>query len=72
MGRLLYDTQPVFRAALDRAARALKGILARPLLDVLYGPAGGDDLDLTAFTQPACPFKVCSSLPFEASHSFTV
>jgi acyl transferase domain-containing protein/acyl carrier protein len=56
MGRELYETQPVFRAVMDRCDRILRGLLDRPLVDVLYG---GDDagrsrlLDQTAYTQPA-------------------
>lgn len=54
MGRALYESAPVFRAALDRCARALEGRLERPLLEVLY-PAEGEGtlLDRTEYTQPA-------------------
>ena len=57
MGRALYDTQPVFRKALERCHDALRSHLAKPLLDVLY-PASGSELEAqtlanqTGFTQP--------------------
>jgi myxalamid-type polyketide synthase MxaB len=69
MGRQLYQTEPVFRELLDRAADLLRPWLPKPLLDVLYpevrgagssrnaagNPPGGvaADLDETAYTQPA-------------------
>jgi len=54
MGRRLYETQPVFRAALDRCDGLLRGQLERPLLSVLYpGPGEASPLDETAYTQPA-------------------
>jgi malonyl CoA-acyl carrier protein transacylase len=54
MGRQLYETQPTFRAALDRCDKILRSYLKTPLLKVLY-PARGEisPLDETAYTQPA-------------------
>lgn len=54
MGRQLYETQPTFRATLDRCDAILRSELDRPLLSVLY-PADGESspLDETAYTQPA-------------------
>ena len=40
MGRGLYDSEPVFRAVIDRAAVVLAPLLERPLLEVLF-PAEG-------------------------------
>jgi thioester reductase-like protein len=36
MGRQLYETQPVFKEALDRCDQILRSYLKQPLLDVLY------------------------------------
>ncbi len=54
MGRELYETQPVFREALERCSELLAPVLSVPLLSVIY-PEGGTDnlLDQTAYTQPA-------------------
>jgi acyl transferase domain-containing protein/acyl carrier protein len=54
MGRELYGTQPVFRAAIDRCSEIVGASLDRPLLPVLY-PGAGDasPIDETAWTQPA-------------------
>ena len=37
MGRELYESQPVFRAALEKCDGLLRPALERPLLEVLYG-----------------------------------
>ncbi len=52
MGKELYETQPVFRRALEECAELLKGEIEEPLLDVLWG-ASTQLLDETAYTQPA-------------------
>ncbi|MBP5971591.1 SDR family NAD(P)-dependent oxidoreductase [Brasilonema sp. CT11] len=54
MGRQLYDTQPTFRACLNRCDDILRPILQLPLLDVLYPQAGETSpIHETAYTQPA-------------------
>ncbi|MDQ2873909.1 MAG: acyltransferase domain-containing protein, partial [Actinomycetota bacterium] len=54
MSRQLYETQPTFRAAMQRCDELLRPHLDRSLLSVLY-PEGGDatPLDDTTYTQPA-------------------
>ncbi|PSK92342.1 amino acid adenylation domain-containing protein [Murinocardiopsis flavida] len=54
MGRALYETRPVFRAALDRCDALLRPHLDRPLPAVLF-PAEGEasPIDDTAYAQPA-------------------
>ncbi|WP_329101434.1 type I polyketide synthase [Micromonospora sp. NBC_01699] len=55
MARGLYESEPVFRAELDRCAELLAGELDRPLLEVLFqgeGEAAQELLDQTGFTQP--------------------
>ena len=55
MGLELYQTQPVFRQALDHCAACLADQLPQPLLQVLFSPAdgAGDLINATAYTQPA-------------------
>jgi len=52
MGRELYETQPTFRAVLDRCAAILSTELEVPLLEILYG-AESTRLAETAYAQPA-------------------
>ena len=56
MGRDLYETQPVFRDALDRCAAIFDTLLDRPLLRLLFADEGTDEallLNQTGYTQPA-------------------
>jgi acyl transferase domain-containing protein/thioesterase domain-containing protein/SAM-dependent methyltransferase/aryl carrier-like protein len=54
MGRELFETQPVFRAELEKSAEILKTILEKPLLDVLFSDGSLSQLlDETQYTQPA-------------------
>jgi acyl transferase domain-containing protein/acyl-CoA synthetase (AMP-forming)/AMP-acid ligase II len=52
MGRQLYETEPAFRAALDRCAALLAPHLPRPLPDLLFDEAAAALLP-TAVAQPA-------------------
>lgn len=54
MSRMLYDTQPAFRAAMDECATLLQPLLSQPLLALLFPDADAESLlDDTAYTQPA-------------------
>lgn len=53
MARRLYETQPVFRATINRCAELLRPCLDRPLLSVLYPEPGQETLiHETSYTQP--------------------
>ena len=52
MGRELYETEPVFRAAMERCAKAVEGKLEAGLEEVIYGSAV-ERLNQTRYTQPA-------------------
>ena len=53
MGRALYDSAPVFRAAMDACNAAAAPHLPRPLLDVIFTPAGsGSPINETVWAQP--------------------
>ncbi len=52
MGRQLYETQPVFRATLDRCDAILRPFLPRPLLSVMFAEED-DSVHQTHYTQPA-------------------
>ncbi len=54
MGRVLYETQPIFREALDRCDQLLRSYMDQPLLAVLYPEPGTPSLmDGMTYTQPA-------------------
>jgi acyl transferase domain-containing protein/SAM-dependent methyltransferase len=53
MGRALYDSSPVFRAALDACDAALKPHLDRGLLELIFPPDGqASPINETAYAQP--------------------
>ena len=60
MGYELYQTQPVFKSAIDRCGKILSAYLEHPLLEVLYSerpstcdPHPSSWLNQTLYTQPA-------------------
>ncbi len=54
MGEGLYESEPVFRAVLDRCDELIRAERGVSLLDVMFGRAAdGNDLDEPRWTQPA-------------------
>jgi acyl transferase domain-containing protein len=53
MGRVLYETAPIFRAVMDQCADILNGMLKSTLLDVIYSTGQRVELNDTAYSQPA-------------------
>jgi acyl transferase domain-containing protein len=53
MGKQLYETESVFRDALDRCASILDTLLPQPLLSVMYAETDLGLLKQTRFSQPA-------------------
>ena len=53
MGRRLYDTQPVFRSAIERCSELFQTHLEQPLLPVIFDAVQQAALDQTGYTQPA-------------------
>ncbi|MEW6405184.1 MAG: beta-ketoacyl synthase N-terminal-like domain-containing protein, partial [Chloroflexota bacterium] len=53
MGRQLYETQPVFRAALDQCAQILESVLDCSLLEILFSSKESNAIHQTTYTQPA-------------------
>lgn len=53
MARELFETEPVFAQTMTRCADAVAGMLAKPLLDIIFDADGGDALQQTGYAQPA-------------------
>ena len=61
MGELLYRSEPVFRAVLDRCDRLIVEERGASLLDVMFGrPGAAGQLDEPAWTQPAIYALECA------------
>ena len=53
MGRDLYESEPVFRAVLDRCEQEMRALRGESLLDVMFGTAERSELDHARWAQPA-------------------
>ena len=61
MGGNLYDTEPVFRAVLDRCDEVIQEMRGASLLDVMFGRRDdAGDIDDPAWTQPAIYAVECA------------
>ncbi|MBX3148329.1 MAG: SDR family NAD(P)-dependent oxidoreductase [Gemmatimonadales bacterium] len=77
MGRSLYRTQPVFRAAIDRCDELLRPILPHPLLSVLFPDDAAAEARIhdTTYTQPglfAIEYALAELLASLGIHATTV
>jgi acyl transferase domain-containing protein/acyl carrier protein len=52
MGKVLYETQPIFKQQVDRCADLFQPYLDIPLVTLLFDPVYADRLDQTQYTQP--------------------
>jgi acyl transferase domain-containing protein len=60
-GQALYESEPVFRAVLDRCDAVLREVRGASLLDVLFGrPGAAGKLDDPAWAQPAVYALECA------------
>ena len=53
MGKVLYDTQPVFKQYFDICAELLKAYLDKPLTEIIFNSENETLLNQTGYTQPA-------------------
>ncbi len=61
MGKALYESEPVFRAVLDRCDAALREVRGASLLDVMFGrPGAAGDIDDPAWSQPVIYALECA------------
>ncbi len=67
MGRALYESEPVFRAVLDRCDGVLRRERGASLLDVMLGSGDAAELDDPAWTQPCIYAIECALTALWAS-----
>ena len=53
MGQDYMETEPVFRAAMEKCAKILSGVLDKELLEVIYGAGDVELINQTRYAQPA-------------------
>ena len=69
MGRKLFETEPVFRGALERCARIIDPLLQTSLLSVINSE-DPEILQQTRFAQPAL-FALAAAVPVATPEPFT-